>query len=178
LKDLEKLEIILNSFLEQYGAAFKAVEKIINLCPDNLWTELKSGPEFYKIIYHILFFADIYLSSSKEESDSFSPRFNHAEDFRVSKENFHPKEWEKPLSKSELLEYLNDVRIKAQKRIENLSIEQLVSESVFEWHGSSQSSSLIYNLRHIMLHVGALQARLRIDGVGGRFWVSQSSIIE
>ncbi|MHA2097023.1 MAG: hypothetical protein ACW98F_20645 [Candidatus Hodarchaeales archaeon] len=169
---------IKHGFLEQYGAAFKTLEKIIDLCPENLWMDLSTGPEMYKIIYHILYFADFYLSENKIERESFTPRFSHAEDFGTSKENFHPKEWERPLLKSEIKEYLKEIRIRAQNRLNNLNSETLTESSVFEWHGSSKCGSLIYNLRHMMLHIGALQARLRISGVEGRFWVSQSTILE
>ncbi|MHA2363250.1 MAG: hypothetical protein ACXAC7_04785 [Candidatus Hodarchaeales archaeon] len=38
-------------------------------------------------------------------------------------------------------------------------------------------SSFLYNLRHIMLHIGALQVRLRKQGMKGQHWVSQSQLI-
>ena len=177
MDDNDVITIIVNSFLEQYGAAFKTLDKLIDLCPDNLWSGLATGPEIYKILYHTMYFADLYLSSSKEESDRWTPKFSHAENFGTSKENFHPKEWKRPLSKEELIEYLHEIRVKTQEKIENLSLDQLSSDSIFEWHGSSLCSSLIYNLRHIMQHNGALQARLRISGIEGRFWVSKSPII-
>lgn len=176
MNDLETTRILVKGFLEQYGAAFKALEKIINICPDEFWEDLTNGPELYKIIYHTLFFTDLYLSSTKDESEDFNPKFSHAEDFRSSKENFHPKEWERSLSKNEIMSYLKDLKVKGRKRIEDLTIEQLVTNSLFNWHGSSLLSSLLYNLRHIMLHIGALQVRLRIYGVEERFWVSQSPI--
>ncbi|MHA2246526.1 MAG: hypothetical protein ACXADY_16410 [Candidatus Hodarchaeales archaeon] len=175
MADLETNRIIVKGFIEQYGAAFKTLERIIDICPDEFWNDLTNGPEFYKILYHTMFFTDLYLST-EDESKNFTPKFSHAEDFRSSKENFHPKEWARSLSKSEVKDYLKDLRVKGRKRIEELTIEQLISNPLFKWHGSSLLSSLMYNLRHIMLHIGALQVRLRIHGVEERFWVSQSQI--
>ncbi len=176
MNDLETTSILVKGFLEQYGAAFKTLERIINICPDEFWKDLKYGPEFYKIIYHTMFFADLYFSSTEDEREHFIPKYTHAEDFRTSKENFHPKEWERSLSKSEVMDYLEDLKVKCRKRIENLTIDKLVTNPLFEWHGSSLLSSLLYNLRHMMLHIGVLQGRLRISGVEGRFWVGQSAI--
>jgi hypothetical protein len=171
-------QYLINSLVEQYGAAFKTLENIITNCPEDLWENTSKGPPFYKIIYHTMFFIDLYRSSTQEERTSFTPRFEHAEDFRNSKENFHPSEWKDALSKNELLDYLSYIRINEQKRIENLTLHRLISEPIFEWHGSTILSSMIYNLRHIMLHIGALQGRLRMHGCEERYWVSQSPILE
>ena len=75
-----------------------------------------------------MFFLDMYLSRSKKESDSFIPRFEYAEDFRISKENFHPSEWTGVISKTETLDYIQDLKIKGHKRIENLTHQELIKE--------------------------------------------------
>jgi hypothetical protein len=178
VNDLETQTIIMNAFTEQYGAAFKTLEKIIDVCPENLWSDELVGPQIYKVLYHTLFFIDFYLSLTKEARDNFTPKFEQAENFRTSKKNFHPKEWKSAISPEEMREYIKDLREKAQNGFKSLKIENLISDPIFEWHGSSICSSLMYNLRHMMLHIGALQARLRISGVEERFWVSQSPLLE
>ena len=47
----ESHRIVINALLEQYGAAFKALENIIKKCPDHYWEDSMKGPPFYKIIY-------------------------------------------------------------------------------------------------------------------------------
>ncbi|MFW9993768.1 MAG: DinB family protein [Candidatus Odinarchaeota archaeon] len=173
----ETNRIILNSIREQYGATFKMLENVINKCPDSFWNDSKNGPPFYKIVYHTMFFIDLYLSRTKEERTSFTPRFSKQEDYRISPENFSNPQ-EPTLSKSDVLDYLHDLKIKGKKRIESLTLQELINESVFEWHGSSILSSMLYNLRHVMLHIGALQVRLRMQGIEFENWVSQSPIVE
>lgn len=168
----------MNALLEQYGAAFKTLEGVINKCPDNFWADEQTGPAFYKIVYHIMYFIDSYAASSQEERAAWKPRFDTAENFATSKENFHPREWEKPLTKQEILEYLEDLKVQWQQKMENLTIQDLVKESIFEWHGSSILASIIYNLRHIMVHAGALQVRLRKQGIQENYWVTKSPLVE
>ena len=129
-------------------------------------------------MYHTLFYVDLYLSLTKEERDNYIPKFKQADEFRASEKNFPIKEWEEAISRDEILEYIKDLRVKTQQGFTGLNFERLGADPIFEWHGSSLISSLLYNLRHMMLHIGALQARLRINGVKGRFWVSRSSIVE
>ncbi|MHA2328993.1 MAG: hypothetical protein ACXACR_10785 [Candidatus Hodarchaeales archaeon] len=170
--------VIQGALIEQYGAALKMLNNIIDKCPDSLWEDESTGPSFYKIIYHILYFVDSYLSRTKEERAAFKPRFEFAEDFGISKKNFAPEYWKKVLSKEECNLYLSELRHKAQVLFDHVSIPDLVSESIFEWHGSSLLGSLIYNIRHIMLHVGALQGRLRLNGFEERLWVGKSALGE
>jgi hypothetical protein len=176
LNSTNSIKIIQDALSEQYGAALKMLSNIIENCPTSLWEDESHGPAFYKIIYHVLYFLDLYLSRTKEERSAFKPRFDFAEDFGISKKNFAPEYWKKPLSKAKAILYLSELRDKAVNFLNQVSIPELTSESVFEWHGSSLLSSLIYNNRHIMLHIGALQGRLRMNGVEERMWVGKSAI--
>ena len=169
--------VIRDALVQQYGAAFKTLSNIISKCPNSLWEDESKGPSYYKIIYHILYFADLYLSRTKEERSAFKPRFEFAEDFSISKENFGSAYWKKSLSKEECNLYLSEIRSKTQVFFQQVSIKELISEPIFEWHGSSLLGSLIYNIRHVMLHLGSLQGRLRLAGIDEHFWVSKSEIL-
>ena len=160
-------EKIFTALEEQYGAAFKTLEKIINFCPYEIWVNAPNEPPIYGVVNHILFFVDLYFSKSKEERESYKPKFPD------TKDNMYMK---RTLEKYDLLEYLKEMRSKAKKWFATMTLEQLQGESVFEWHGSSLLSSLLYNLRHIMLHIGALQVRLRHYGIDEKFWVSNADL--
>ena len=172
----ESVVIIQDALIEQYGAAIKTLSNIVEKCPDSLWESESTGIPFYKIVYHILYFIDCYLSRTKEERTAFKPRYEFAEDFSISKENFGTKYWKRAVTKEECNLYISEMKVKAQKLFSNISLEELTSEPIFEWHGSSFLGSLIYNLRHIMLHIGALQGRLRRNGIKEHFWVSKSAL--
>ncbi|MFX1517515.1 MAG: DinB family protein [Promethearchaeota archaeon] len=155
------------SLEEQYGAAFKTLESIINFCPDEIWIDSPNTPPIFGVVHHTLYFVDLYFSKTKEERTNYKPRFPEDKD-DLFKEN--------PLSKAELLNYLVDMKKKAKELFSNMTLETLGDDPVFEWHGSTLLSSLLYNLRHVMLHIGALQVRLRHQGVEKEFWVSHATL--
>ena len=167
-------EIFKDAIKEQYGASIKMLENLITNCPDELWEDNNRETIISQVVYHTLFFIDFYLSKTNEEKGQFKGKLG--DDFMG--ERTDGMEWNKIYSKEELLSYAKDTRIKANKRFSNLTIEELASESLFEWHGNSVLSSLMYNLRHIMLHVGALHVRINAVNEEPMKWVSKFSIGE
>ncbi|MHA2363251.1 MAG: hypothetical protein ACXAC7_04790 [Candidatus Hodarchaeales archaeon] len=131
MDDIETIRIVKTAILEQYGATFKMLENLINNCPNEYWDSSENEPPFYKVVYHTMFFIDMYLSGTKEESNSFMPRFPKQEDYRTSEENFQPTE-ENALTKKELLDYLSDLKIKGNQRIDGITLQELINESVFD----------------------------------------------
>ena len=117
-----------------------------------------------------MWFLDWYLSDSKEARESFKSKFGEEPSHQL---NDSPKI---TLTQTQLLDYLSDIKEKAKKRFENITTNELHQSSIFEWHGNSVLSSLIYNLRHLMLHVGALNLRLHTKGVKFENWVSSKRI--
>jgi hypothetical protein len=87
-------------------------------------------------------------------------------------------EWNKIFSKEDLITYLDEIRFKTNKRFQSMTLEELQRDSLFDWHGSSILSSLLYNLRHIMLHVGALHVRLNAVSKDPMKWVSKAPILK
>lgn len=161
-------EILSKALFEQYGAALEMLEQVVKKCPEEIWDERTSGPPFWHVAYHTLWFVDWYLGGSKEERESFKPKYE------VEKRlDMLPKE---VLTREQLLSYLFDIKMKAKQRMNRLSLEELIQPSVFEWHGSSILSSMLYNLRHAMLHIGALNFRLLSKGIKLENWVSQALI--
>ena len=160
----------LDAISEQYGAAIAMLKKNLKSCPEEVWDDRTSGPPFWHVAYHVMWYFDWYLSDSKEARESFKSRFGD----EVSQElNKAP---EITLTATQLLDYLSDLKEKTKNRFENIASDELLQSSVFEWHGNSVTSSLIYNLRHLMLHIGALNLRLHSKGVKLENWVSSKRI--
>jgi hypothetical protein len=157
---------------EQYGAAVKMLEIVIKKCPEEVWDDRTSGPPFWQVAYHTMYYLDRYLASSKEERKKFKPEYE-LEPF----ENLDklPKG---TINRDQLLTYLFDIEAKAKRRLERLTIEELNHPSIFEWHGVSVLSSLFYNIRHVMLHVGSLNSKLLRKNVKLDNWVSYKLIEE
>jgi hypothetical protein len=80
------------------------------------------------------------------------------------------------LTREQLINYLSQIKKKAKKRLKNISLSELMQPSVFEWHGDSVLSSLMYNLRHVTVHIGALSSKLHRMGMDFKSWVSKAPI--
>lgn len=169
---MSEILIIIQAIVEQYGAALKMLENAIVNCDESLWNRDNKGIIVSQVIYHTLYFVDIYLSKNKEELESFRGKLGEDGDADT-----YIHEPDKTFTKQELLDYLSEIKVKANNRFTILSIEDLNAKPVFDWHGSSVLSSLLYNLRHIMLHVGALHVRLNAVGNEPLKWVSKESLI-
>ncbi|WP_371805409.1 hypothetical protein [Candidatus Lokiarchaeum ossiferum] len=151
---------------EQFGAALAMMKEVICKCPEHIWNEKSQGPPFWHISYHALYFLDLYLCFTKEERESFQPFFRDMS-HRVGNT---PKI---PLESYQVKEYLEKCSKKARKYFSRLEIQDLYRPSVFEWHGTNILSSLIYNLRHLMLHIGTLNYRVLRADVALDNWVSE-----
>ncbi|MFX1326157.1 MAG: DinB family protein [Promethearchaeota archaeon] len=164
--------MVLNGLNEQYGAAIAMLQQNLKKCPKEIWDDRTEGPPFWHVAYHAMWFLDWYLSDSKSARESFKSRFGE--------NNSHFENLEKTpettLTSDQLLDYLSDIKEKTRKRFENISLDELQQPSIFEWHGINVLSSLLYNLRHLMLHIGALNLRLHRKGVKLDNWVSYQRI--
>ena len=156
---------------EQYGAAINMLESVINNCPEEIWDDRTSDPPFWQVAYHTMYFLDWYLARSKEERETFKSKYNAA----YRNLDTLPRD---TINRDQLLPYLFDIKGKAKRRFETLTLDELNQPSIFEWHGTSVLSSLFYNIRHVMLHIGALNSRLLRKGVKLDNWVSQKLIKE
>jgi hypothetical protein len=170
-EEMNYSEIFSNAPHEQYGAVIKMLENVIKSCPAEVWDERTSGPPFWQVAYHTMWFLDWYLGVSKEERETFIPKF---EGERCENLDKLPKE---KITREQLLTYLFDIKGKANRRMGQLTVDTLIQPSVFEWHGNSILSSMMYNLRHVMLHIGALNYKLLRKGVSLENWVCHGSIL-
>lgn len=164
------IEIIKIALNEQYGAAIGMLEQNLKSCPKELWDDRTSGPPFWHVAYHAMWFLDWYLSESRETRENFKWKFGKKipNDLRKTTELI--------LTQEQLFEYLSEIKEKAKIRFDNLTSDELIQPAIFEWHGNSVLSSLLYNLRHLMLHIGALNLRLHRTGVKLDNWVSHQKI--
>lgn len=167
-------QLLSQALIEQYGAALTMVENAIKNCDQDLWQDSNREIIISQVIYHTLFFVDYYLSKDKSERENFKAKLGDD----LMGERTDGMKWDKIYTREELLNYLNDIQFKAHNYFTELTVENLNEESVFEWHGSSVMSSLLYDLRHIMLHIGALHVRLNAVSKEPLKWVSKQELIQ
>ncbi|HEY2930324.1 MAG TPA: DinB family protein [Acidobacteriota bacterium] len=152
---------------QQFGAAIDMLENAMLACPDELWSDRSQRPEFWYVVYHTLFFLDLYLSGSVE---GFVPPAPFTLD-ELDPAGLLP---ERPYTKGELQTYLGHGRKKCRATIEALADEKACERCGFGWLDVSVSESLLYNMRHVQHHAAQLNLILRqkIDSAPG--WVAKT----
>src|SRR4051794_21539487 len=51
---------------QQFGAAIDMLENALRACPEEIWGDRAGRPQYWYVVYHTLFFLDLYLSGSVE----------------------------------------------------------------------------------------------------------------
>jgi hypothetical protein len=156
------------SIWEQFGAAIDMLADAISLCPDHLWTAvLWKDPEnvvygqFWFVVYHTLFWLDLYLTGS---SDGFAPPAPF----------IRGKLPETPYTKDQIRTYLDHCRGKCQSTIEALTDEKANQRCTFDWIEASFLEMQLYSMRHVQEHAGQLNLLLGQHDVTGMDWVTKA----
>jgi hypothetical protein len=150
----------------QYRAALEMLRGAIDGFPGELWNATDHGNRTWRIAYHALFYADLYLSPSEEEFAGWEHAIPHA--------NFMDAPiGERHNTGEELLDYADTIATRLGQAIAALPMERA---SGFEWLPFSRLELHIYNIRHIKHHAGQLIERLRASGEQGVEWVGRGTI--
>lgn len=160
---------------QQFGAAIDMLDNAIRLCPDELWREgLWDDPsekpefsQFWYLVYHSLFWLDLYLSGNVE---GFAPPAPFTLD-ELDPAGLTP---ERPYTKDELRAYLVYGRQKCQATIEALTDETAQQLCRFLWGELSFLELLLYNMRHVQEHASQLSLMLGQKVGSGPGWVTKA----
>ncbi len=153
----------------QFGAALDMLEGAIRHCPDDLWSDRSRRPEYWYLVYHTVFWLDLYLSDSVE---GFAPPPPFTLD-ELDPRGVLP---ERVYARQELLDYLEHGRRKARVLIAGFTDASARSAQSFHSVQGTRVEILLYNLRHIQHHTAQLYATLRqaIDSTPG--WVGKARL--
>src|SRR5690349_19275663 len=133
----------------QFGATIDMLENALLACPDELWTDRSEYQAFWYIVYHTLFWLDLYLSGSVE---GFAPPAPFTLEELDPAGLIPPR----PYTKDELHSYLKHCRQKCRTTIEALTDEKARQLCKFPWGQVSFLELLIYNMRHVQEHASQL----------------------
>src|SRR5713226_5098370 len=123
----------------QFGAAIDMLENAMLACPDELWSDRSRRPEFSYVVYHTLFFLDLYLSDSPEGFVPPAP-------FTLNEMDPAGPIPERPYTKDELQTYLEHGRKKCRATIETLTDENGRRRCGFDWVDVCVAELLLYNM--------------------------------
>lgn len=159
-----------NTFVwQQFGAAIDMLENALNACPDQLWRDsLWADPdgveytEFWFVIYHALFWLDLYLSGSREGFVPPAPFIAGSLP-------------EKPYTKDELQAYLEHCRQKCRATFETLTGEKANQRCEFPWGEEVSFAELqLYSMRHVQEHASQLSLHLGQKVGSAPDWVARA----
>ena len=150
---------------QQFGASIDMLENALVVCPDELWGRRTQRPEFWYVVYHTLFFLDLYLSGSVE---GFAPPAPFTLD-EMDPRGLLP---ERVYTKEEMQGYLDHGRQKCRATFEALTDEKARERCVFAWGEMSFAELLLDNMRHVQHHAAQLNLILRQTTDSAPGWVS------
>jgi hypothetical protein len=154
---------------QQFGAAIEMLENALVACPDELWGNRSRQPEFWYIVFHTLFFLDLYLSGSVE---GFAPPAPFTLD-ELDPAGVLP---ERVYTKEELQAYLEHGRKKCRLTIEALTDEKARQRCGFERPDVTVGELLLYTMRHVQHHAAQLNLILRQTVDSAPEWVVKTHI--
>jgi len=146
---------------QQFGAAIDMLDNALRACPDEVWRDrLWDNPsqrpeysQFWYIVYHALFWLDLYLTGAEEGFVPPAP-------FTLIEQDGDGPLPERPYTKDELLAYLEYSRKKCQATIEALTDETAQRRCRVGWGEVSFAELLLYNMRHVQEHASQLSLML------------------
>ena len=153
---------------QQFGAAIDMLDNAVLACPDNLWSDRSQRPEFWYVVFHTLFYLDLYLSDSDA---GFAPPAPFTLD-EMDPAGLLP---ERVYTKDELRSYLEHGRKKCRSTIEALTEGKLRQRCGFDWLDISVVEVLLYNMRHVQHHAGQLNLILRQKVDSPPRWVRKTN---
>jgi hypothetical protein len=145
------------SILQQFGAAIDMLDNAVTACPDDLWhvrlwrdgQQESDFSQFWYVVYHTLFWLDLYLSGSVQGFMPPAP-FGLEE---LDPTGLRP---ERAYTKDELNVYLAHGREKARAAIQALTDEKAHQRCSFSWGEVSYAELMLYNMRHVQEHAAQL----------------------
>jgi hypothetical protein len=149
---------------QQFGAAIDMLENALLACPEEVWSDCSRPWEFWYVVYHTLFWLDLYLSGSVE---GFAPPVPFTLD-ELDPAGLLP---ERVYAKDELRTYLEHCRKKCRATIEALTDEKVGQLCSFPWGEVSFAELLLYTMRHVQHSAGQLNLVLRQKTDSAPRWV-------
>ncbi len=134
------------------------MRQVVDRCPDDLWAGGEHPRNFWRVAYHAIGYAHLYLYDDLAS-------WPHWEKHNVANtvlEGDTPVA--EPYSREELLALVDRIDGEVDARIDALDLDK--AQCGYTWYpGVSQVELLILSLRHLHGHIGQLSERLIEHGI-------------
>ena len=150
--------ILLNSLKKQFFDQFSMLERIIEICPDDLWNKKVSGFVFWQQILHTLVGEHFWLRVGKAEFIEPFKEKNVYPEFEKDPENM--------LSKDVLIKFCTETKKFAEKWFYGKDDNWLKLPSIIydKW---TNLDTIVSQISHLMYHVGHCDAIFREYNIKG-----------
>ena len=145
----------------QYQASLAMLRQAVIQCPDELWEDASYRNVFWRVVYHALYYAHLYLQPRMED---FTAWDKHRQDYHEMQPGGEP------YTKAEILEYCELIRQQMDRLVPASDLE---APSGFHWLPFNRMETHIYNIRHLHQHIGELSERLGVAADIDVEWVTR-----
>ncbi len=151
-------ESLETALIGQYLSCLAMLRQSVERCPNDVWLSGVYPRKYWRIAYHAVFFAHLYLVQNEE---AFCVWKEHRQD---SPDLWGQPEQVEPYSQAEVTSYIDQVRSMVEDTIRTLDIE--AAETGFPWYPNmSKLEHEIMSIRHVQGHVGQLSEILMSHGI-------------
>lgn len=162
---------IVRALRSQFRAALATLAQIIDSCDDATWEADHSDDPVNRVVFHTLFFADLYLDRGEDVVRTQAFHREHPALFQ-DYEELEDREPRNVYSQADCRAYLAHCRRKVDTVLPRESLEVLMGESGFAWRRISRLALHVYNIRHIQHHAAQLGLRRQLSGGPPLEWES------
>lgn len=154
--------------VSQYRASLAMLLDAIERCPPDLWASASHRNAFWRVAYHTLYYAHLYLQPSEADFVAWT---HH----RPGYHRFEPVVGEPDGVSAYSVE---DLRVYCRQLLEMVDaavnrLDLSAPDSGFSWYQMSKLEHQFVSIRHIQHHVGQLADRLRSGADIGLRWVGE-----
>lgn len=161
------MDALRSALAHQYRATLAMLRECVEVCPEGLWLGGNHPRNTWRIAYHAVFYAHLYLLQGEHE---FKPFYSHDGEVTNLCAAENPPE-AKPFTREEVLAYIDHVDKLIEPTFAILDLE--TDESGYSWYkGVPKLEHEILSIRHIAIHVGQLEELLDAHGIDYR-WMTR-----
>jgi hypothetical protein len=159
---IDLIATIKSALTSQLRASLMMLQEGINTCSEDLWVSNQYTNRTWQMVYHALFFTDLYLYQHLDSRKNF---YLHKKDYH----NLGESEGKQPYSKMEMMEYLTYINDRLESAMEGLDL--LREDCGFYWYNVNKMEHQMVNLKHLQHHVAQLLDRIRLHQNQGVGWI-------
>lgn len=154
--------MIKDALKSQYKASLSMLINAIDVCDDDLWMSEEYTNRTWQMVYHCLFFTNLYLYQRLEDRKNWS---HHRKDHQSLGKN----DGIQPYTRVELIRFGNELLHKIDSLVDVLDLN--AKDSGFYWYRVNKLEHQLVNLKHLQHHVAQLQDRIRNKQHVGVGWI-------